>query len=198
MKFDRLLNEAIDSSVGATGDSKTLDDLLDEITEAESYLESLRSQLDGKVEELCATVSAELKKLLPKVDAKLSRGSVIFSYYSRSVGVRPDIKDGSWKVEAGPGARDRAMVSKFAKEWDDTPIGEWHELVQALAQVFVGNYKTLQGGKVDLPEEPVEDEIPDDAIDKAIDNVGATSPAPPTGRAVEKKGTTKPGTETYA
>ncbi len=201
MRFDRLLREAIDNSIGGQSDDKSLDDILSEIRAAESYIDSLKGQLEGKFAELSATLSAELKKLLPKVDAKLGRGSVIFSYYSRSVGVRPDMKDGTWKVESGPGARDRAMVRKFADEWDGTPLSDWKELAHAIAEIFVGNYKTLQGGKVELPtEEEVQTELPDEMIDQALDTVdtGATSPPPVNGRAIERKGTSLPGKTYYA
>lgn len=205
-EFDSYLYEAIDNVIDGkepkvTSDADGVSALLDEIKAAEDHVKSLTDQLDGKVEEMCAAVTTELRRLLPKVDAKLSNGGVIFSYYSRSVGIRPDLKERVWNIEPGEGARARAMGRALASDWDGTPLGEWKTLVNAIAEALVEKYKTLQGGNVELPEPEEEEEkgISDEDIDRALDNVGAESPTPVNSRPVERKGDSKsPGSTYYA
>lgn len=209
-EFDAMLYEAIDEVIDGKeapdvsgADSVTA--LLDEIKTAEDHLKSLTQKLDGQVEELCATVTTELKRLLPKVDAKLSKGGVIFSYFSRSVGLRPDLEERVWRVEPiEDSARARAMGRALAGDWDGTALGDWKGLVNAIAETLVQKYKTLQGGQVDVPEEKDEPKkkkkpLSDEDIDSAIDNVGAESPTPVNSNAVERKGGSKsPGSTYYA
>lgn len=209
-EFDGKLYEAIDNVIDgkepkpvSSGEAEGVSTLLDEIKTAEDHLQSLTDQLNGRVEELCAAVTTELKGLLPKVDAKLSGGGVIFSYYSRSVGIRPDLDERVWNVEPGEGARAKALGRALASDWDGTPLGEWKELVNAIAVALTEKYKTLQGGKVEVPEPEEEEEkkdgLSDEDIDKAIDNVGADSPTPVNSRPVDRKGDSKsPGSTYYA
>ena len=205
-ELDRMLYEAIDNVIDGkepmSSEADGVTALLDEIKSAEDHLKSLTDQLNGRVEELCAAVTTELKRLLPKVDAKLSGGGVIFSYYSRSVGVRPDLDERVWNVEPGDGARAKAMGRALATDWDGTPLGDWKGLVNAVAEALVEKYKTLQGGKVEVPEpeeEEKKDGISDEDIDRAIDNVGAESPTPVNSRPVDRKGDSKsPGSTYYA
>jgi hypothetical protein len=187
-KFDYLLNEALDE-IGSDPDkvSSALN-TLDEIEVAENYVKELKERLETQREDLCAGVAAELKKLLPKMEVRLSGGGCTFSYRARSLSIKPDFKNKVWLLEAGPTSRDKSLANKLS-DMSDTPLIDWRLLITQIAEVFVGRYKTLQGGNVELPEKP---EITDDAIDLELGKLSAAdSPAPPAGPAIQKRGVSK-------
>ncbi len=180
--FERLLNEAI--SVGV--DSSAIRDVLtlvDKLKTTKALVAEMEEELAGNGETLCAVIAHEVRKLLSKVETKLSRNGCTLTYKARSVTISPNFETATWTVTPGGSARDKQLLAPAADKISDLPLDQYPELARVLAQLFVGRYKTLQGGKVgpyETPTTPEEDEVPDSAIDQAVEDSAGDMPEPAT------------------
>lgn len=194
--FERLLNEALDVGSDPAAIQQALA-LVSEITTAEEHIKALKDQLGEMGESLCGAVSLELRKLLPKVEARLTREGCTFAYKARSITLTPDFANNMWIIKSGPKSKDKAFVSQLNGDTVKLPLEKYREVVKAIGELFVGKYMTLRGGKI-APPSPEEAEIPDDAIDAAVQAPEANGPTPPAGRRIEIKGVSKtPGGANY-
>lgn len=196
--FARRIDEAINRVTGVDG--QTLMELLDEIKAARDHLENLETQLSDHSEEICATVSAEIRKLLPKVEINLSDSRCMVKYKARSIVIKPDLNKNEFKILPGPTQADARLVKKFASKWNGSPIDSLSDLAYDAALLFVGNYKTLQGGRV-TPEKKEKEEVPEesgtfDDGTRAPDlgsRIEGDDPGPAVGSAIKRQGVSKTG-----
>lgn len=197
--FERLLNEAMDVGSNPAEIQQALS-LVSEIKTTEDHLKQLKEQLAEQGEALCAAVSLELRKLLPKMEVRLSKGGCTFAYKARALTLVPNFDENVWVIKPGPSPKDRALLSQLPGESLKLPLEKYKDVVQAIAKLFVGKYMTLRGGKVEAPvPSPEEAELPDQAIDAAVQAAEPVGPQPPAGRRVEIKGVSKtPGGAQYA
>lgn len=195
--FERRIDEAINKITGVDG--QTLMELLDEIRAAREHLENLERQLEDHGEEICATISAEIRKLLPKVEVSISMSRCNIKYKARSIVIKPDLKKNEFRILPGPTVADTRLVKEFAKKWNGASIDKLSDLVYDAAILFVGKYKTLQGGRVDIPDD--EEEVPEDSPEfndgtQAPDlgsRIEGEDPGPAVGSAIKRSGVSKSG-----
>ena len=171
--FEQLLNEAIEDGTDPDQIQSALN-LVQTIRTAEAQIMTMKEQLSGMGEELCAAAARELRKLLPRMEAKLNRSGCTFTYKSRSISIAPNFEEGAWTVQPGPSKNDKGLLSKVNPADLNVSLDKYKELVRVIGQIFAGRYKTLQGGKVEPYAPPPDaDEVPDEAIDQALN---ATDP----------------------
>lgn len=178
--FERKLQEEIEQleSTKTNSHLEAAKSANSSLREAEAALDGLRQNLAHSVEAINADLAVAVRKLVPKINVNLTDGKCNVTYRSRSLDLRPDIDRGKWSV----GSND--IGKTFQRQYMQylTLTEQPDDLAEAIADYFVGDYKTLQDKNFSAgtpePEPPM--------------------PIPSEGRPIQRKGTQEPGTTYYA
>lgn len=179
--FERLLREEIEQleSTKASSHLEAAQSANSALREAEASLDGLKQNLAQAVESINADLAVAVRNLVPKINANLTGGKCTITYRSRSLDLQPDVNRGKWAVGSGEtGKTFQHQYMQFLTLTDDPS-----DLAEAIADYFVGNYKTLQDKNFVAPTEAV----PEPPAPSAVG-----------GRAIQQKGTQEPGTGFFA
>ncbi len=164
ISFDRSLTEALSDLLNKEGVSGTVSSL----RSARDTLKQHEEAAGMKRDEINAQMAIEMRKLLPRVEVVFGDG-VIFRYKSRSITLSPDFESGTWVISPGSNTPGDRRFFKVISSLSGTPLEEWQQVLQKIAQRFVQHYRTLQGGKVSLPvDEPSTSSIPDETVEEVV------------------------------
>ena len=182
--FDRKLQEEIEQLESTKTNNSHLEAAKNanaSLREAEATLDGLRQNLAHAVEAMNADLAVAVRNLVPKINANLTGGKCTITYRSRSLELHPDIDKGKWVVGGGEtGKTFQHQYMGFLTLTTDPS-----ELAEAVADYFVGNYKTLQDKNFMTPAEALPEVPPE-----APPDLGAP--------AIKRKGTQEPGTGYFA
>jgi hypothetical protein len=165
-KFDKALTEAIGDLLNKEGVSSTVSSL----QSARQTLRQHEEEAGTKKDEINAQMAIEMRKLLPRVEVVFGDG-ITFKYKSRAVTISPDFETGSWTLKSGSNAPGDRRFFKTISSLHGSPLESWQDVLTKIAQRFVQHYRTLQGGKVSLPEQPdvpATSSIPDETVDGVV------------------------------
>lgn len=184
--FERKLHEEIEQleSTNTSNSGSHLENAKNanaSLREAEATLDGLRQDLAHAIESMNADLAVAVRNLVPKINTTLNGGKCTITYRSRSLDMCPDVDRGKWTVGSSEtGKTFQHQYLGFLQLTDDPS-----ELAEAIADYFVGNYKTLQDKNFVTPTEALP-EIPPEAPP----DLGAP--------AIKQKGTQEPGTGYFA
>lgn len=198
--FEKCLQEHLDamppesSMSGQNGNASEARTINSELREAEARVLNLQSTLQHALESLNAQLAVEVRKRMPKLSVSLAQHKTEIRYRSKALICWPNVDRDVWEVEPNETGRYFMRAhSADLKLSDDTS-----EFAELITEFFSNNYKTLQDvnfmHNVPTAEAVGETAVgaTEDPIDEPqLDDIGA-------GRAIQRRGTQRPGTGSYA
>lgn len=163
-KFDKTLTEALADLLSQQG----VESVSSKLRSARDATSAAEEEALTRVNQVLAHMAAEMRNLIPKMQATVTSRGCTYKYGSRSITVLPDFETGVWEVEPGSSPGDQRFFRRAMSDLQEVPLQEYDRLVQAIATRFVEGYKRLQGGKVALPEPTLTTSLPDEEIDSAM------------------------------
>lgn len=172
--FELLLTEAIETGMDPERVKYALG-LVARLKEVKMQTAQMEEELSGLGDELCAAASVKMRSKLDRVESRINKNGCTFNYKARSLVIKPDFENNVWTVSPGPSKHDRDMLAKIDKNSLTVPLEKLNELVELIAEIFYNKYTTLRSGKY-KPERPSpeEDSVPDEDIDAALEETGAS------------------------
>ena len=138
--INTIIEHAVDE-VSDPGEFRRIQDLLNELREAQQLASDLELRISHLVEQLVANLGAEIRKKQPKLDVGLRNGQAHCGYRSRSIVCKPDINKGTWEISGTPFANNfNKTYPHLSKMSDDVS-----PLAHAIADFFTKRYRTLGG-----------------------------------------------------
>ena len=197
--FEKCLQEHLDSMPpestmsGQNGHASQARNINAELRESEALVLNLQSKLKFALESLNAQLAVEIRKRMPKLSVNLTQHKVEVRYRSKAIICWPNIDRDVWEVELNETGRYFMRAHSADSKLSDNPT----EFAELITEFFSSNYKSLQDvgmvsgvpveavgeTAVGATENPIDEPQPDD--------IGA-------GRAIQRKGTQRPGTGYYA
>lgn len=197
--FDKCLQEHLDSMPpessmsGQSGHASAARSVNADLREAEARVLNLQSNLQHALESLNAQLAVEIRKRMPKLSVNLTQNKVEVRYRSKALVCCPNVDRDVWDVELNETGRYFMRAHSEDMKLSDDPT----EFAEFITEFFSSNYKTLQDVSMvhGVPSEAVGETAvgaTEDPIDEPQPNdIGA-------GRAIQRKGTQRPGTGYFA
>ena len=197
--FEKCLQEHLDamppesSMSGQNGHASEARNANAELREAEARVLNLQANVQHALESLNAQLAVEVRKRMPKLSVNLMQHKVEVRYRSKGLVCWPNVDRDVWEVELNDTGRYFMRAHSADLKLSDDPT----EFAELITEFFSNNYKTLQDTNMvhGVPSEAVGETAvgaTEDPIDEPRpDDIGA-------GRAIQRKGTQRPGTGYYA
>lgn len=134
-----LIEEALDD-VSAPNNFGEMNNLLSQLKEAQQMVSDLELRINHIVEQIIASLGAEVRNRQPGLEVGLRNGNAHCGYRSRSIVCKPDVHKGTWDISGTPFAK------TFVKRYPHlSQMGsDVKPLAHAIADFFTERYRTLR------------------------------------------------------